>query len=114
MALQMSSLPEPLTGSVPAWEGLPVRRISFEGVPADRLGSIAGHLPQAVGAPLTSENLKLSLRQLYATGLYDTVQVEGMREADGVALVFKGAPRTFIGTIGVDGAIGATMNTQLE
>ena len=91
-----------------------MRRISFEGVPADRLGSIAGHLPQAVGAPLTSENLKQSLRQLYATGLYDTVQVEGMREADGVALLFQGAPRTFIGTIGVDGATGATMNTQLE
>jgi outer membrane protein insertion porin family len=114
MALQMSSLPAPVTGSVPAWEGLPVRRISFEGVPADRLASIAGHLPQTVGAPLTAENLKRSLRQLYATGLYDTVQVEGMREADGVALVFKGAPRTFIGTIGVDGAIGATMNTQLD
>jgi outer membrane protein assembly complex protein YaeT len=114
MALQMSSLPEPVTGSVLVWEGLPVRRISFEGVPADRLAPIAGHLPQAVGAPLTAENLKRSLRQLYATGLYDTVQAEGMREADGVALVFEGAPRTFIGTIGVDGAIGATMNTQLE
>ena len=67
-----------------------------------------------MGAPLTAENLKRSLRQLYATGLYDTVEVEGMREADGVALVFQGAPRTFIGTIGVDGATGATMNTQLD
>jgi outer membrane protein assembly complex protein YaeT len=114
MALQMSPLPELVTGSVLVWEGLPVRRISFEGVPADRVAPIAGHLPQAVGAPLTSENLKLSLRQLYATGLYDTVQVEGMREADGVALLFQGAPRTFIGTVGVDGAAGATMNTQLE
>ncbi len=114
MALQMSSLPGPMTGSVPQWEGLPVRRISFEGVPADQLGPVAGHLPQAVGAPLTAENLKRSLRQLYATGLYDTMQVGGMREADGVALVFQGAPRTFIGTIGVDGATGATMNTQLE
>ena len=67
-----------------------MRRISFEGVPADRLGPVAGHLAQAVGAPLTAENLKRSLRQLYATGLYDTVEVEGMREADGVALVFRG------------------------
>jgi outer membrane protein assembly complex protein YaeT len=110
----MSPLPQPPNGSVLAWVGLPVRRISFEGVPADRLGPIAGHLPQAAGAPLTAEDLKRSLRQLYATGLYDTVEVDGTREADGVALVFHGAPRTFIGTIGVDGATGATMNTQLE
>jgi outer membrane protein insertion porin family len=109
----MAPLPVPVNGTVPTWEGLPVRRISFQGVPADRLGPVAGHLAQTVGAPLTAENLKQSLRQLFATGLYDTVQVEGMREAEGVALEFQGAPRTFIGTIGVDGAAGATMNTQL-
>ena len=61
--------------SVLAWEGLPVRSIAFEGVPADQLQPLAGHLPQAEGAPLTEENLKRSLRQLYATGLYDTIEV---------------------------------------
>ena len=45
-------------------------------------------LPQAEGAPLTAENLKSSLRQLYATGLYDTIEVRGTRHGDGVALVF--------------------------
>ena len=75
---------------------------------------LAGHLAQAEGAPLTAENLKGSLRQLYATGLYDTIEVRGTRQGDGVALVFRGTPRTFIGTVGVDGATGATMNTQLE
>ena len=91
-----------------------MRRISIEGVPDDRLHELAGHLPQIEGAPLTAENLKRSERQLYATGLYDTVEVEGSRLGDGVALVFRGTPRTFIGTVGVDGAAGATMNTQLE
>ena len=113
-AQQMPPLSETRNGSVLAWEGLPVRRISFEGVSAARLGPVAGHLAQNVGEPLIDENLKRSLRQLFATGLYDTVEVKGMREADGVALVFLGTPRTFIGTIGVDGATGATMNTQLE
>jgi outer membrane protein assembly factor BamA len=113
-ALQTPPLSGPMNGSVPEWEGLPVRRISFEGVSAARLGPVAGQLAQTMGAPLTAENLKRSLRQLYATGLYDTVDVEGMREADGVALVFQGAPRIFIGTIGVDGATGPTMNVQLE
>ena len=31
-----------------------------------------------------------------------------------MALIFLGTPRTFIGTVGVDGAVGATMNTQLQ
>jgi outer membrane protein assembly complex protein YaeT len=97
-----------------AWEGLPVRRISFEGVSADRLAPLPGHLAQTEGAPLTAENLKRSLRQLYASGLYDTVTVEGSREADGVALVFLGNPRTFIGTVSVNGATGTNMNAQLQ
>jgi len=100
--------------SVLQWEGVPVRSIAFEGVPADQLQPLAGHLPQAAGAPLTEENLKRSLRELYATGVYDTIEARGTRLADGVALVFAGNPRTFIATVGVDGATGATMNMQLE
>ena len=110
----MPPLSDAMSGSVLAWEGLPVRRISFEGVSAARLGPVAGHLAQNVGEPLIDEGLKRSLRQLFATGLYDTVEVKGMREEDGVALVFQGEPRTFIGTISVYGATGATMNTQLD
>ena len=97
-----------------ALEGLPVMHISFEGVSADRLAPLPGHLAQAEGAPLTADNVRRSLRELYASGLYDTVEVEGSRQAGGVALMFLGTPRTFIGTVSVDGAVGATMNTQLQ
>ena len=93
---------------------MPVLRISYQGVPISRLSPLPDRLAQAVGAPLTAENLKKSLRQLYASGLYDTVEVTGLRQADGVDLIFQGRPRTFIGTVGVDGATGATMNTQLQ
>ena len=88
--------------------------ISFEGVAAARLAPLPGNLAQAVDAPLNSEDLKKSLRQLFSTGLFETIQVEGLRLQDGVALVFKGMPRAFIGTVSVDGAKGATLNTQLE
>jgi outer membrane protein insertion porin family len=109
-----SNHPVQTPSSVLQWEGLPVHSIAFEGVSADQLQPLAGHLPQAEGAPLTEENLKRSLRQLYATGLYDTIEAHGTRLADGVALVFAGTPRIFIGTVGVDGATGATTNMQLE
>jgi len=97
-----------------AWEGLPVRHIAFEGVSADRLAPLSGHLAQGTGAPLTEENVKKSLRQLYATGLFETVEVAGSLLDGGVDLVFRGKPSTFIGIVSVVGATGATMNTQLQ
>jgi outer membrane protein assembly factor BamA len=100
--------------SLTRWEGLPVRRIAFSGVSADRLTPLAGHLDQAEGSPLSREALKRSLHQLFSTGLFETLAVEGTREGDGVALVFRGTARTFIGIVSVDGAKGATLNTQLE
>ena len=91
-----------------------VRHMTFEGVPVSRLKPLPGHLPQVEEAPLNPDSLKRSLRLLFATGVYDTIRVEGTRVPDGVDLVFRGTPRTFIGTVGVDGAKGATMNAQLE
>ena len=113
-ALQEQPLPEPQAGSLAEWAGLPARRISFEGVAEGRLAPLPGHLAQAEGAPLSPEDVKRSLRQLFSTGLFETIQVEGLRQQNGVALVFRGEPREFIGTVSVDGAKGATMNTQLE
>jgi len=112
-----SALPLPAapgSQSLAQWVGFPVRRISFEGVSSARLASLIGHLPQAEGDPLSAEKVKKSLRQLYATGLYDSISLEAARDQDGVVLVFRGTPRIFIGTVSVDGAKGATLNVQLE
>ena len=96
------------------WAGLPVKRIAFEGVSTDRLNPLPDHLAQAVGVALTQQSLATSLRQLYQTGLFETVEAKGVREADGVDLIFIGTPRNFIGTVTVDGAKGATINAQLQ
>jgi outer membrane protein assembly factor BamA len=98
----------------PWWQGLPVKDISFDGVPADRLQSLSRNLPQAIGASLDRENIAKCLRELYASGLFETVQAEASREGDGVRLVFRGKPRTFIGAVSVTGAKGATINAQLQ
>ena len=94
--------------------GLTVTRILFTGVPEERVKAIAAHLPQSAGQPLNSDDVKRSLRQLYRSGLYDDIEVEASRVPGGVELTFAGAPRAFIGTVGVYGAVGATMNTQLQ
>jgi|HubBroStandDraft_6_1064221.scaffolds.fasta_scaffold09097_4 outer membrane protein insertion porin family len=100
--------------SISPWEGLTVRTISFAGVSPDRLAFLQGHLAQAEGAPLDREKVAESLRQVFETGLFNSVEVSGQRRGDGVELVFLGKPRMFIGVVTVDGAKGATVNTQLE
>jgi outer membrane protein insertion porin family len=96
------------------WEGLIVRRISYEGIPDDRLGKVTSQLAQQEGKPLRQEDLHTSLRQLYASGLYETIEVQAAKLDDGVALIFTGMARTFVGTVSVDGAKGATINAQLQ
>jgi outer membrane protein assembly complex protein YaeT len=91
-----------------------VRSIAFQGVSTDHLVPLSGRLAQLEGAPLRRDDLKRSLRQLFATGLFETIDVEASAKQDGVALVFRGTPRTFIGTVSVDGAKGANINTQLQ
>ena len=100
--------------SIVPWEGLRVRTISFAGVSPDRLSFLKGDLAQAEGAPLDREKVAASLRQVFETGLFDSVEVSGERRGEGVELVFLGKPRMFIGVVTVDGAKGATVNTQLE
>ena len=76
------------TADLSKWQGRPVKSISFEGVDASRLEPLPGHLAQAEGTPLDPNELKTSLRQLFATGLYEDIQVEASALEDGVALVF--------------------------
>ena len=107
---RLPAAPDPLA----QFEGLPVRSIAFQGVSTDHLVPLSGRLAQLEGAPLRRDDLKRSLRQLFATGLFETIDVEASAKQDGVALVFRGTPRTFIGTVSVDGAKGANINTQLQ
>lgn len=95
------------------WEGLSVRSIAYAGVSVDRLRPIPARLEQQIGVPLHRQFIEQSLHQLFATGLFETLEVTATHQRGGVALVFRGLPRTFIGTVTVEGAKGANLNTQL-
>jgi outer membrane protein insertion porin family len=95
-------------------QGQTVRHILFEGAAAVRLTTLEEKLPQAIGAPLDSAKIAESLRQLFATGLFNEVEASAESGPDGVTVIFHGTPRMFIGTVTVTGAKGATVNTQLE
>jgi len=98
-------------------EGRTVLRIEFDGVEATRLSPIPDQLAQQPRAPLKIDFVRQSLRRLYATGLYDTIEVEGIQESGpdgaGVVLTFRGKPRLFLGLVTVEGAKGANTNAML-
>lgn len=110
---------EPESAPVPAsaeflYEGLVVRRVEFADVAAERLQSLRETFPLSVGMTLSREAVRQSLRRVYASGLYETVQVDAEREDNGVALVFHGQPSRFLGMISVEGARGGALNAQLQ
>ena len=85
------------------WAGLQVESISFAGVSAAVLAPLPAQLPQQPGTPLDPGKVRDSLRRLYATGLYQTVEVSGVRAGSGVSITFSGEPRLFIGRVNVNG-----------
>jgi outer membrane protein assembly factor BamA len=85
------------------WSGLEVSAISFEGVSAAVLDPLPAQLAQQPGMGLDPARVRASLRSLYATGLYRTIEVAGVRTGDRVSLVFSGTPRLFVGRVNVDG-----------
>ena len=109
--------PVPASQNEPAsmqWQGRPVRKISFEGIAVGRLNPLPQELAQQPNKPLNAAEVRESLRQLYASGLFERIDVAGVPDGDGIDLIFRGVPRNFIGTVWVDGAKGATMNAQLQ
>ena len=90
------------------WEGLTVRHIAFEGVDAERLAPLPDHLAQAVGRrSIRRILLKACASCLRPASLKPLPSKESGKETAWRSF-FKGEPRTFIGTVSVDGAKGAT------
>ncbi|WP_081823708.1 POTRA domain-containing protein [Pseudacidobacterium ailaaui] len=96
------------------WSGLQVDAIQFKGIDAERLDPLPQNLAQQPHQPLNPENVRQSLRRLYETGLYKTIQVEGQRHGDKVTIIFDGTPNLFIGRITVNGVNNQRLSGVLE
>jgi outer membrane protein insertion porin family len=96
------------------WAGLQVVSISFDGVSADLLKPLPEQLAQQPAAPLDPEKIRESLRSLYATGLYQTIEVAGVRAGDSVSILFSGVPRLFVGRVNVEGVKDDRLDAVLD
>jgi outer membrane protein insertion porin family len=96
------------------WAGLQVVSITFDGVNAELLKPLPGQLAQQPGTPLDPRKIRESLRSLYATGLYQTIEVAGVRAGDSVTIVFTGVPRLFVGRVNVEGVKDDRLDAALD
>jgi outer membrane protein insertion porin family len=96
------------------WAGLQVVSIAFDGVNADLLKPLPAQLAQQPDAPLDPQKIRESLRSLYATGLYQTIEVAGVRAGDSVTIVFTGVPRLFVGRVNVEGVKDDRLDAALD
>ena len=78
------------------------------------LAPLQSKLPLQAGQPLDTEKVRDSLRSLFATGLYRTIDVRGVANASGVDVVFVGTKKMFIGRISIDGVNNDNLLAQLN
>ena len=93
--------------------GQPVAGIQFSGVTAAQLSPLPNSLALKAGVPLTETALADSIRQLFATGVYQDLEARITAAPGGVLVDFHGQPRRFIGRVTVSGIKNAFLNDQL-
>ncbi len=91
-----------------------VTAIRFAGVSHTALEPLPQELAQQPNTPLDPAKMRDSLRRLYATGLYRSISVEGERQGNSVALIFRGEPTLFVGRVSVTGVKNTQLATQLS
>ena len=89
--------------AVSRYEGRPVKQIDFRGLAGGDATMLRSLLPVREDEPLTREALQQSLRTLYATGLFETLEVQADTVSGGIALTYVGKENYFNGQIRVQG-----------
>ncbi len=103
-----------LTTSVWDWKGLRVEKIEFEGVTFDATAVLPKELAQKVGTPLDPEQVRASLRRLFASGRYRDISVRGVRQGDVVTLIFAGTAQYYVGRVTINGLKNDRLASLLE
>jgi hypothetical protein len=109
---ESQSTGSPLPG-VEAFEGKKVTGIGFNGVTASMLDPLPSQLELQPGDTLDDRKVRASLRRLYQSGLYDSIEVQGIPSPEGVTVVFAGRPRLFIGRTQIFGVKNDQLQAQL-
>ncbi len=94
--------------------GTQVTVVRFAGVTFSAKDAIFSELKQKAGEPLDPEKVRADERRLFATGLYVDISVDAVPSGNGVALVFSGQPRYFVGRVTIEGVKNDQLASLLE
>jgi outer membrane protein insertion porin family len=96
-------------GQLGKYQGVTVRAIEFRGVKGTNPEMLRQLLVQKTDQPLDREQIRASLRALYATGRFSVLQVEAEpSQQKGLSLVFVATENYFNGDVNVDGTPAKT------
>jgi outer membrane protein insertion porin family len=94
---------QPYAG-VSAYEGKVVRSVQLPGVREQDRAHLLELLAQKAGERLSRDQVRESIRTLFATGRFADIQAEAMPSGDGVILTLSTSPNFFVGAVEVEGA----------
>ncbi len=96
-------------GELNKYQEATVRSIEFRGIKGTNPEMLRELLVQKTDEPLDRDKIRASLRVLYATGRFSTLQVEAEpTQQNGLSLVFVATENYFNGDVNVDGAPAKT------
>lgn len=103
--LSLGAVAQQVSSSAAAnYEGKTVLLVNIPGVIERDLEHLLQLIPQKVGSPLQRDQVRDSIRVLYATGRFADIQAEVTPSGEGVRLSFVTAPNFFVGAVNVEGA----------
>ncbi len=88
------------------YEGKTVRQIDFPGIAGTSAAMLRSMMTVHVNEPLDRDQLQQSLKTLYATGRFATLDVEADTVPSGIALTFVAVENYFNGQVRVEGLTG--------
>ena len=103
--------PSSALASISAYAGRTVRSIELPGVP-DR-DHLLQMLPQKSGQPLDRDQVRESIRVLFATGRFADIQAEVTPSGPALRLTFTTSLNFFVGAVDVEGAPGRPNHNQI-
>jgi outer membrane protein assembly complex protein YaeT len=101
------------TVAISPYEGKIVQSIQLPQVPERDREHLLQLLPQKAGQPLARDEVRESIRTLFATGRFADIQAEVAPSGNGVVLTFSTSVNFFIGGIDVEGAPSRPNSNQI-
>ncbi len=108
---QRAQEPASALASMAEYEGRIVKSIELPGAPDSP--HLLEMVPLKTGQPLERNQVRESVRVLYATGQFADIQVEAVPSGDEVILTFRTSLNFFVGAIDVEGAPSRPNRNQI-